>query len=468
MDLRSVYAPASFGNFYDLASKGEMRGLFDEWARWGINGAGTWFDPANWVDPFGRGELFRWAREMPVALWRRKRDLLVAAREAGLKTTLAVTPDAVFIDQLRPDLAASAGVESYIGPDLCPSKPEARAILLGNFENLLRFLSEGGVTLDYVLVAFRDWGGCDCEACRPWIKTSLALWADEFVPILARFYPEAKVQLCTWWATADETRFFTDLVDRRPAWLDGLSLSLGYGCEIPKIELPAPYRKTVFLHIGYSAGESDMYGRKGAVVAPERLERQMRAMREEGIAGFQAYSEGIYDDLNKFLVAQLGMDPDLSARDLVADYCRNCFGTERGETDDLVAAIYGLEKLEAEPAGAEEADRVFEAVGRLRRLGGDWRFAQLAVRARVGVLESQIGAKEQWDRDAASLGPSAFGEYVRRVDDLVAKRRDVLEYLERGVYRVGAQVHGFEIDVEHAAWQQWKRTAKATPPRLSL
>ena len=466
MDLRSIYAPAHFGNFYELASKGEMLGLFEEWARWGINGAGTWFDPADSVDPFGESELFRWAREKPIAEWRRKRDFLLAAREAGLTTTLVVTPNAAFIDQLRPDLAASAGDENYIGPNLCPSKPEARAILVRNFENLLRFLSDGGAALDFVLVAFRDWGGCDCPECRPWLKTALALWTDEFMPALARRFPEAKVQFCTWWVTEGELRHLMDVVAKSPAWLDGINLSLGYGCELPKIDLPAPFRKTVFLHIGYATEKGDKYGTKGAVVSPARLERQMRMMDTLGMAGFQAYSEGIYDDLNKFLVAQLGMDSTVSARDLVGDYCRVCFGTERGETDDLVGAIYALETIEADPSRAEEADRVFEAVGRLRRLGGDWRFAQLAVRAKVALFESQIGSKEKWERESAGLGPVVFADYIKHIDALVEDRRSVLEYLERGVYRVGPQIHGLGIELDCAAWQEWKRTARATPKQL--
>ncbi len=466
MDLRSIYAPAHFGNFYECASKGEMKGLFEQWREWGINGAGTWFNPANAVDPFGTDALYQWAREKPAAEWRRKRDLLVAARDVGFKTTICVTPNAAFIDQLRPDLAASAGEAHYIGPDLCPSKPEARAILVRNFENLLRFLAEGGVSLDYVLVAFRDWGGCDCARCRPWLRTALALWVDEFVPVLARIHPAAKTQFCTWWVTDEELTFLMDVVAKSPTWLDGLNLSLGYGDELPKIELPAPCRKTVFLHIGFTTEKGDKYGTKGAVVAPARLERQMKELHAQGIAGFQAYSEGVYDDLNKFLVGQLGMDPALSARDLVADYCRTCFGTGRGETDDLVGAIYALETIEKDASKAEEVDRVFEAVGRLHRLAGDWRYAQLAVRAKVALFESRIGAPERWDRETAALGPAAFTDYVKRVDALVEERRSVLEYLERGVYRIGAQVHALGMDMEYRPWQEWKRGRKPQPKQL--
>ena len=69
---------------------------------------------------------------MPIMQWDRKRKLLQAARDNHLKLTLCVTPNVVYIDQLKPELAAEAASNEYIGPNLCPSKPEARAIILRN------------------------------------------------------------------------------------------------------------------------------------------------------------------------------------------------------------------------------------------------------------------------------------------------------------------------------------------------
>ena len=61
-------------------------------------------------------------------------------------------------------------------------------------------------------------------------------------------------------------------------------------------------------------------GQRG-VVAPKRLETIFREPANSDIVGFQAYSEGIYDDLNKFLIAHLGKNPMDSVKTLVKTYC---------------------------------------------------------------------------------------------------------------------------------------------------
>jgi hypothetical protein len=98
MKLRTIYAPAHFGNFYELSNYHEMRELFHEWKAWGINGFSTWFNPSNAADPFGKDPLYRWAREQPLKAWQRKRALLLAAQDEGLELGLCVTPNAVYID----------------------------------------------------------------------------------------------------------------------------------------------------------------------------------------------------------------------------------------------------------------------------------------------------------------------------------------------------------------------------------
>jgi len=120
MEERIIYCPAHFGNFYECASYNELRSYFKEFKKWGATGIGTCVDPANMVDPFGKNPLYRWAREKPTKELKRKRDLLCAAKDEGLKLSLGLISNVVYIDQLSEELSADTGKEGYIGPNLCP------------------------------------------------------------------------------------------------------------------------------------------------------------------------------------------------------------------------------------------------------------------------------------------------------------------------------------------------------------
>lgn len=432
----------------------ELKQYFSQLKGWGTNGIGTWFDPADSVDPFSTDPLYRWARARPIEEWNRKRDLLIAAQKEGLATTLCITPNVVYIDQLQSELAAEANRGEYIGPNLCPSNPEARRIILRNCENIFRFLAEGGVKLNYILAALRDFGGCGCSDCEPWMNTFLELW-EEISPLMLKYHPETKVQFCTWWVSPEEMMFLTEYLEiKQPPWVDGVNASMGYDIELPEFSLPPGYRKTAFLHISYASGHSDKYGVKGAVVAPKRLEEICRRLSSSGYQGYQAYSEGIFEDLNKFLVSRLGEDATQDAKELVREYCRSQFSTSPQDTDLLVEAIYAMEDLQNEDG--EKLACIFEGIGRKYNLADNWRYAMLEVRAQVAKLEHEIGTEQEWEKAITELNPHDQGEYILRLEKLIEERKKILVHLERNVYRVGVQNHVMIIDYDYQPFVRWR------------
>ena len=456
MKERIIYCPAHFGNFYECASYNELRSYFKELKGWGATGIGTWFDPANMVDPFGKNPLYKWAREKPMQEMERKRDLLCAARDEGLKVSLALSPNVVYIDQLSQELAADTSEKGYIGPNLCPCKPKAKEIILQNQQNILHFLKEKKLSLDYVLAIIKDYGGCACAKCFPWIKTYLSLF-EEIVPLILKYHPRARVQFLTWWLNQKEIEAIVSyLNEKKPNWAEGINLSLGYAREVPVIELSSPYQKTVFLHISYSSGHSDKYGVKGGVVAPERLEEIFKKMPSD-IIGFQAYSEGIYDDLNKYLSCQLGRNANLNVHQLVEKYCQDYFNLEGKDLKKTIEAIYELEHIEENKERGPAIFEVFKEVGERHDLFDNWRFALLFIRAKVADIEFEIGDEERWEEETAKLTSEGVRAYIRKIDYLVKKRRTILEELERKIYRIGSQCHGLDIDKDYQIWQRWKK-----------
>jgi len=463
MSLRSIYGPAHFGNFYELAAPRELGALLREWQRQGINGYTTWFDPYDVTDPFSTDPLYYWPRHRAQLLWRRKRECLKAAQELGLQIGVCFTTNSDYLDQLRPDWAAQPHAKGHMfGPNLCPAHPEARALLRQNITRLMEFLKEGGVRVDYIPAAFYDWGGCDCEKCRPWVSTALRLWEEDLAPAARAAQPSAKIQFCTWFMQGDENDSFRALLERRPDWLDGVLISPGYKTEWPDISLPRPYRKLLFLHISYAYDYSDRYGRTGGIPAPARLATIFRHCARLGdIEGFQAYSEGIYDDINKFLIGRLGRHPELDARELVAEYCRVYFRTNPDDTKRLTDAIYCLECLAQNPGDAAALADELQALGEKCRRAGGWRFDILRLRPQIEDLNQKIGGKAQWDAAVAGRDDASRREFIARVDALAAQRQELLEILERRVYRIGMQITNMHMDLEHAAWQAWRSGAAA-------
>lgn len=450
---RHIYVPAHFGNTYDVMSRSEAAALFREWREWGCTAASTWFDPADTVDPFGANPLFHWARLQSLFRFKQKRGILEAAGEEGLEPGLYYAPNAVYLDQLQSAPAAEAAEPWYIGPNLCLGQPEGRDIIARNFENLLRFLREAGVSLSTVTAGFRDWGGCLCKRCRPWVGSALGFWEERLAPVLLEVFPAAKVEFLTWWMTEDEFRILREFLAGKPAWVSGVCLSLGYSTAVPAFDLPAPYRKTVFIHLSYG-GQGDRYGRKGAVAAPRRLETVFRALAKTDVTGFQGYTEGIYDDLNKFLACRLPASADADSRPLVEEYVRRCFGLSGRENAALADAIGRLEVLESQPETAAGLLATLERLSREHGLDGSPRFRQLLIRAKVAVLENAIGGRTDWERIAGLPDGQRHAE-VRRIEALVRERREVLENLSRSVYRAGVHASILHMDLEHRPWRDW-------------
>ena len=88
---------------------------------------------------------------------------------------LHIWPNHVFLDQLRPHLVANrtrrVPGQRVVGHPLCPSKPEARALMLDNFDRQFRDLADHGIPLAAFTAWTYDAGGCMCDDCAPYILT---------------------------------------------------------------------------------------------------------------------------------------------------------------------------------------------------------------------------------------------------------------------------------------------------------
>src|SRR5262249_53203049 len=133
-ELREVYCPGHFGNSYEVMWPREMRAYLEEIRHWGFNRYGDWLDVAQLCDPafmerVGPARYRDALWTMTHELASRKKGILRTATDLGLAADVVITPNHVYLDQMRPELLAERAPE-MIGQLICPGKPAGRELIL--------------------------------------------------------------------------------------------------------------------------------------------------------------------------------------------------------------------------------------------------------------------------------------------------------------------------------------------------
>ena len=347
-----IYAAGHFGNWYEVAGVNEMRRVLAEAKAWGFNRYGDWFDAIDCVDLFSGDPQYSLAN----ALWDLKRTHFQTAQSLGLATDLVITPNHVYRDQLKPEWLAKRGPRIQ-GQLICPHQPGAREAILKNYQNLFADLAKAGVNLTAINSAPYDYGGCACDQCKPWIITFAQLTLD--IHKLARTYhPKVELHFIGWWWTAEEHKHFAEWMDEHaPGTAVSMALHIPYDqTGVADVPLPKGCRKHAFVQIGYpdQSTPRDIYAKTGPVAAPRRLAATVTNLSTQSVTGVMAYSEGIFDDLNKALLSALFTGRQKNSPDVLRAYARRYFGADdaqAGKWADWLAAWGKPYSVDAPPPG---------------------------------------------------------------------------------------------------------------------
>lgn len=390
---REIYAPSHFGNSYEVMAPYEMKDVLEEARHWGFNAYGDWFDAADLKHPANnpRNEYLT-----PQAIWDRKKTFYRIARDAGLQTSLILTPNHVFLDQIEPDLLAGMDSERIIGQLLCPSKPQARQVILDNCRWMFRELAEAGLTLDSLAGCPYDYGGCSCDLCQPWIITFGHLYA-QIADIAREFFPDVKLRLIGWFWTKGEHEVFKQWADaQHPGLFISCAVHILYGETQPaaSIELPEGCEPGAFVHIGYGnlASPRDVYGTWGPVAAARRIEQTVHNLESTDATGFTAYSEGVFDDVNKALLAGLSSGAFPDRLSVLAAYAERHFaaGSEKYAWANWLDGWGSPFEVDIRASRAE-----FDRLARSAR--PSWRLAQWEARVRLFEAHHEAASEGPWD-----------------------------------------------------------------------
>jgi hypothetical protein len=430
--VRGMYFATHFHNFYHRAPVEEVEKYVEDLALWGYNAVTVWFDMHHFrsiQDPEAQ-ELIS-----------RLHAVLNAAYNIGLKPGLLVLGNEAYADSPE-DLRAEwrGGQNGYFSDlpmyrlELCPNKPAAYDLLLHWRREVFEAFAD--IPMEFVWIWPYDQGGCGCADCAPWGGNGFLKIARPVAQMARHYFPNAKLVLSTWYFdcyTAGEFEVFARQMQNDTGWVDYLLA-----------EYPGKYPEYILEHgtpgglplIGFpeiSMFQSGPWGGYGANPLPEYLSR-MWAEAGERLSGGFPYSEGIFEDINKVIIAQYYWQGQGKPEDAILEYanlyfssllkveitraaqilettnCRERLQNGQAEWIPHSPDATGVEQFViAHPEGVDQAYGILKEVdGKLpRHLRDSWRWRILLLR---GMIDHELAHNNFQSTDACE---AAFEELIR-------------------------------------------------------
>lgn len=448
--IREIYCPAHFGNSYEAMWPREMKSYLAELKWWGFNRYSDWITTTDIRNPYVSDATWDLGTEQ----LDRKKKAFLAAQELGFGLNLILTPNHVYLDQLRPEIAAEK-TDRVFGQLVCPSQPAGRKIILQNAETWFRDLAASGLKFSAFTAFAYDYGGCACAQCRPWIVTFARLM-KEVHAIAEKYHPQIEPWFCSWWWTPEEHALLNEWANKEArGWLKAITLHLEYDqTRFKDVAVPEGCRKIAFIHNGYADTRkfNDIYAKWGPTLAPNRIPKTLQDIAAQGADGFQAYSEGVFDDCNKAMLAGIssGKFPDAAAA--LNNYAARYFAADEVKAKRWAEWLmpWGVRRNVKVPLAGEELEEL------ARGLEPTWRLQHWRCKVKLEELDRAIGVprEKEWT-----------SEKLKLVDAFWAEQ----EHLLRDVYKLGPLRHVFGQKFCPPAWyESWQKATKAVPKQQVL
>ncbi|NBU29191.1 MAG: hypothetical protein EBS42_13545, partial [Caulobacteraceae bacterium] len=297
--------------------------------------------------------------------------------------------------------------------------------------------------LDNVFVPGGDPGDNHPKHVMPFLKA--------ISEVLRKHHPKAGVWVSLQGFSDEQVNYFFDYLARegQPDWLRGVVSGPGSPpLSMTRYRLHPKYRHRHYADIthnvrcelpviGWDQAFALTLGREASNPRPV-FQSTAHARWARFTDGFLSYSDGVHDDVNKFVWTRRAWDPQASVDDMMLDYARFHFGAEAAE--EVAEGILALERNWAGPVeengGIGLTLRHWTALE--RRLPGrsaDWRWQLLVLRARYDAWQKGRKAYEQGLersameilRQAPAIGPdSAMRRALARVQEAVTRPYDTV------------------------------------------
>ena len=110
--------------------------------------------------------------------------------------------------------------------------------------------------------------------------------------------------------------------------------------------------------------------------------RLIHRLTKQYVCGSVSYSEGVNDDVNKFVFSALDFDPDADLREILRDYARSFFPGE--DCEKIADVIFGMEQSwNGDPAENSSVENVYRTLIEMKsdKLMKNWRYVLFLFRA---------------------------------------------------------------------------------------
>ncbi len=351
--IRGMYLATHFYNFYHSAPIGQVYEVLEDLALRGCNSILVWFDMHHFPsmqDPA--------ARELADRL----REILGYANRIGMSGSLTMLSNEAFSSspqELRAEWHAVGGYhtkpDDHYHLEICPSKPGGTEEILRERREMLSYFSD--LDIRYICYWPYDQGGCTCEKCQPWGSNGFLRLLPHFQALVRELLPKTEIIVSTWYfdkfIDGEWDAFYPQMSG--PVFRDiRYVMAFFFHGRLPRCiaehGIPDGVRFVDFPEI--SMYSCNPWGGYGASVLTEFLDETNKASGSLYSGGFP-YSEGIFEDANKFIQLSFysGLYPD--AHDALRAYVRSEFCCTDDELYEAVrrtetALARGKDRTQAE------------------------------------------------------------------------------------------------------------------------
>jgi len=266
-----------------------------------------------------------------------------------------------------------------------------------------RLVVFGDIAPDYLWIWPYDTGGCPCPSCAPWGANGFLAIAEPTARLYRKHFPHGKVILSTWFFdrfTEGEWAGIDAAFRVKPDWVDFIMVD-NVGDKFPDHPLrhgvPGGFPMLSFPEISMV---DSFWGGNGANPLPGRFQALWDEAGAHLVGGFP-YSEGIYEDINKAVVAQFQWRGDRKALDTLREYIAFEYSPE--VVEEVVEAVEILERNNQHSLGEQDgidtmpmenstdADKAWATLNEVDALLPPW--ARKSWRWRVLLLRAMIDAE---------------------------------------------------------------------------
>jgi hypothetical protein len=286
--------------------------------------------------------------------------------------------------------------------------------------------------IDDVFIPGGDPGHTDPAVLFPFLAQVAA--------VLHQSHPQAGIWVSAQGFNAAAMQRFYALVSARPAWLAGIVVGPQSrdSLIVQRAHIPAPIPIRFYpdiahtMHSQFPVPEWD----EAYALTEGREVIDPRPMAETAIFhhyassmnGFVAYSEGVNDDVNKFIWTALGWSPGADPAETLEEYARYFLGDQGIRADDFAQGILSLERNWSGPlaanAGVDQTLRQFQQMQSEATLAqaANWRFQGSLYRAYTDAYERRrlIAAGAQQQRALNALADAPRTGSIQAIENAAA------------------------------------------------